>query len=190
MDLLNIGVSRDALHTTLEIEGRSDLRQVISDELYLDDEHAEPRPVVFYPKQAKNEKQYLSNVYQCDLVFHLFLKEMWLAGNQVRALPLSTLVGVDGYESSVDEVKEGTVDCYHFVPDFHLQLTEEPRFYMNDNAELIESLLWDCMYHYNLSFVLQSITPLHRGMKPWSDRLIAYLNKRAIQYEVQGPEST
>lgn len=188
--LIMAGVSIDALHTTLEKEGRSDLRSLIEDELYVN-EHGDVLPIYFYPKASKNAKQYFSNVKQCDLIYNLFLKECWLYGLSVSARSMVEI------EYDIEEQdRQYLVATYAalftpfiFIPDFYQKHVEGSRFPNQSVEEITEYVLRKLMYEHNISMVLQSINPIDRMLsRGWSSGFIAMLDSKAISFEITGKE--
>lgn len=197
--LIASGVSREALKTTLEREGRSDLRELLTQELYVDDTGA-VRPVVFSPFPAKSHETYLRNAAYCDLVFNLFLKEALiidgyssgvitvqslynarmpdLRGSTVDVLPMGSLISFDS----------GNYAPFAFYPDFHPRELDTYRFSHIHVTDEIEEFILSRLYSQNIAPVLQSCVPLRQIKKDWSPKFLGILENISLVFEIQAPK--
>jgi len=189
--MLDIGVGREALHTTLEKEGRTDLRTVILDELYLD-KNGEVLPVLFYPAQSRSTKQFLSNVFHCDLVYSLFLKECWLNQMQVGQFSIADMYSVIVPEYNIipeeDTERFERFEPLVFIPDFYMKEHEGNRYSNPGAEEAVEHYIKRRIWSDNVGVVIKSLLHPERITHSWSPSLLAYLDRKALIYDIHGPE--
>lgn len=191
--LLDAGVSRQALYTTLVKEGRSDLRDIIQEGLYINDK-GDAQWMVFYPAQSKNRAKFLANVAHCDLIFNLFLKESWLYG--LRTGKFDVLDMYQEYDREAcylvkeDASPKHRYSPYVFISDFYPERRDGPRFERVDAHEAFFSYMRYRYYQDNVGFVLQSVVPPMQIDNWWPPLLVSMLQKNAMMFEIASRENT
>lgn len=80
--LNSLGVYDDAIHTTLILEKESSLHQYI-----VDNDHEQDKAILFYPEASESRKVYLDNVFRCNQLYQLCVKELHLSKNKVYYTP-------------------------------------------------------------------------------------------------------
>lgn len=183
-DLRQLGVARQALHTTLPREGRPDLRDLITNQEYLDRD-GELLNYYFHPVWSDDQDTYLANMDRANLIYNLFMKECYLAGVSMD------IVRIDRAESDSDE--EGRynpfifTESYVFVPDFSSYDIYNTAYQRNLPFYKIERYLMDCYHEQGLGLALFSTLPpnYRAGLVGWSNYMMAFLNEHSVVIAIE-----
>lgn len=184
--LLEAGVDRIALHSTLVQEGREDLRSLITAERYYDAENY-VQWLYFYPAADRDRKRFLRNVYQCDLIYNLFFKECRLSGLRVGRIDVvDAEIDNQAYREPMRDIMPATEDFtpFVFMPDFFPDIRNGLRYSNPEVEEHVERFIYERTVHGEVGMVLQGICAPHLIDRWWSPRLVAKIVRNALIFEI------
>jgi len=176
--LLSKGVSREAIATTLELQGMLDLRKDIKSERYT----ANNQWVLFHPAPDTNRVKFLSNLAFCDLAYQLFIKENILYGNFVYNASLQNLnlamneQGTyidDTFELPESHMADSAREVILAIDDLYIYPDTQPLDYSSRQRQsTIERYLRYSTTSLGYTLVTQSIVHPSAMKYDWTDRFI------------------
>jgi hypothetical protein len=177
--LLNSGVTRAALRSTLPKEGKGKLREMIRAGQFNDGEGVELN-YVFFPGYDPELKDYEHSA----LVFSLFHKEILLSGRKAVAVPIFRLVEEkDDYITSMGEMD------FLFFPDFYLTSDNENWIsYERSVTRRIEYRLRTLYEKHGVHLCFYTATGLYDASHWWSHAFINFLARTSIEIDCKSGE--
>lgn len=172
-ELIDAGISMEAIHTTLKLQGRDDLRELITSDSYLTPEGV-VRNMVFSSRT-------LATSERTGLLLHLVAKEMYLHGIRVEVATMDDMMQRNGHVRYVD-ANVGFV----FLPAFYVTSKATPWVYGNPReVEQIHKTLSLLHYKYNIGIgVYVDGTGVVDSLNWWSTQLVNFINKTSIEIKV------
>jgi hypothetical protein len=183
----------------LEREGRSDLRELRTHELYVD-EAGDVMPIIFYPKPNKVRMDYVVNAAYCNLIYHLFLKEALILNDfgpgvvRISDLYNHRLPDIGGITPEVPPLRSalhsdvGNFAPFIFYPDFHPRELERGRFFHRHVSDEIEDFILHKLYSYNVAPVIQSCVALDSIGNDWSPAILGIFGAVGLEFEIEAPK--
>ncbi len=170
--ILEAGISRPALATTLPIQGRQDLRDMIQHEQYLT-EDGTPKNLIFLSPQD-------SDVERSVLLLNLVAKEMYLSKMKVVMISMQEVM-----EDYTQRCVDSTVD-YVFLPGFYDPVEGNLTTYgtPQETARIFKTLrFWH--YQWNIGIAVFVYGRWEDSTRWWPTSMLEFLRRGSVVATVE-----
>lgn len=175
--LVNVGVPREAIATTLAKEGFAAMREYVANDGY-----ADRRIVYVYPKDCSSMKQ----IDKATLAFYLLSKELALSGKKVYCCSLVDVARVfltDSDDSDIEAMRFSLESADMIaIRGFHDAGGRVEQFLTPYQIAWVGSWLYR-HHRADKGLVLLGAAPLETALDWWPASTLAFLSKHSISFE-------